>query len=113
VVNNQLGFTTDPDEGRSTRYSTDVALFLPAPVLHVNGEDPEAVCAAVRVALDYRQRFANDVVIDLIGYRRHGHNEADEPAFTQPLMYEQIRSRRTTRELYLDKLVQLELIPRE
>ena len=113
VVNNQVGFTTDPDESRSTPYSTDIALFLQVPILHVNGEDPEAVCEAVRIALDYRQEFASEVVIDLVGYRRHGHNEADEPAFTQPLLYAAIRKRAPTREHYLDKLVQMELVTRD
>lgn len=113
VVNNQVGFTTDPDESRSTPYCTDVALMLQVPILHVNAEDPEAVCAAVRIALDYRRQFASEFVIDLVGYRRHGHNESDEPAFTQPLLYGEVRKRRPARELYLDRLVQLELVTRE
>ncbi|MBK7876050.1 MAG: 2-oxoglutarate dehydrogenase E1 component [Planctomycetes bacterium] len=113
VVNNQVGFTTDPDEARSTPYATDVALMLQVPILHVNGEDPEAVCEAVRIALDYRQQFASEVVIDLVGYRRHGHNEADEPAFTQPLLYKQVRETKPTRERYLDRLVLMELVARE
>jgi len=113
VINNQVGFTTDPDEGRSTPYCSDIALFLQVPVLHVNGEDPEAVCEALAIALDYRQQFASDVVVDVVGYRRHGHNEADEPAFTQPLLYKQIRERKPTREYYEAKLVQLELVTRE
>ncbi|MFO1008549.1 MAG: 2-oxoglutarate dehydrogenase E1 component [Planctomycetota bacterium] len=113
VVNNQVGFTTDPDESRSTPYCTDVALMLQVPILHVNAEDPEAVCEAARIALDYRQQFASEVVIDLVGYRRHGHNEADEPAFTQPLLYDEVRKTKPTRERYLDKLVQMELVTRE
>jgi 2-oxoglutarate dehydrogenase E1 component len=105
VVNNQVGFTTSrADDARSTLYSTDVAKFVGAPVFHVNGDDPEAVAFVAQMAFDYRREFKRDVVIDLVCYRRHGHNEADEPAATQPLMYQNIRARKTTRELYADKL---------
>ncbi len=105
VVNNQVGFTTSrPDDARSTLYCTDVAQFVGAPVFHVNGDDPEAVAFVAKLAFDYRRQFKRDVVIDLVCYRRHGHNEADEPAATQPLMYQNIRSRKTTRELYAEKL---------
>ncbi len=113
VVNNQVGFTTDPEEGRSTTYCTDVALFLQVPILHVNGEDPEACCRAMAIALDYRQRFGSEVVVDLVSFRRYGHNESDEPAFTQPLLYKTIRERKPTRDYYLDKLVQMEVATRE
>jgi 2-oxoglutarate dehydrogenase E1 component len=104
VVNNQIGFTTDPDEYRSTTYATDVAKMLQIPIFHVNGEDPEAVAQVVRIALDFRMKFRRDVVIDMYGYRRRGHNEGDEPSFTQPLLYEMIRARPGVREGYLEHL---------
>jgi 2-oxoglutarate dehydrogenase E1 component len=105
VVNNQIGFTTDPHDSRSSRYCTDVAKMLQIPIFHVNGEDPEAVAQVVTLALDYRREFKRDVVIDMLCYRRRGHNESDEPAFTQPLLYDQIRRRESVREGYLSHLV--------
>jgi 2-oxoglutarate dehydrogenase E1 component len=104
VVNNQIGYTTTADEGRSSLYCTDVAKMLPAPIFHVNGDDQEAVATVVALALDYRARFKADVVIDLIGYRRRGHNESDEPAFTQPVLYRAIDRQKTAAAIYLEQL---------
>ncbi len=105
VVNNQIGFTTTPTEGRSTPYSTDVARMLGIPIFHVNGEDPEAVAAVTRIAVAWRNTFGRDVVIDMYCFRRHGHNEADEPAYTQPLMYRRIAEHPGVREIYLRRLI--------
>jgi 2-oxoglutarate decarboxylase len=105
VVNNQVGFTTAPESSRSSVYSTDVARMIQAPIFHVNGDDPEAVVRVGRLAFAYRQAFAKDVVIDMICYRRRGHNEADNPSFTQPLMYDLIDAKRSTRKLYTEALI--------
>jgi 2-oxoglutarate dehydrogenase E1 component len=113
IVNNQIGFTTSPEEGRSTTYATDVARMLQIPIFHVNGEDPEAVAQAVRLAMDFRAQFKRDVVIDMYGYRRLGHNETDEPSFTQPLLYDAIRKRKSVREGYLEHLLKLGGLSRE
>ena len=114
VVNNQIGFTTSHvTDARSTLYCTDVAKMVNAPIFHVNGDDPEAVLFITRVALDYRMQFRKDVVIDLVCYRRHGHNEADEPAATQPMMYGDIRALPTTRSLYMQRLAALDVIAQQ
>ncbi len=114
VVNNQIGFTTPPESSRSNTYCTDVAKMLQAPIFHVNGEQPEAVAQVVNVALDFRQRYRRDVIIDLYCYRRRGHNEGDEPAFTQPILYDGIRARDPVRVHYLEHLLKLgEIRPEE
>src|SRR5207247_4812256 len=105
IANNQIGFTTDPVDGRSTRYSSDLAKGFDFPIVHVNADDAEACIAAVRLGMAYRRRFENDVVIDLVGYRRHGHNEQDEAAYTQPLMTAQIAEHPTVREQFAQRLV--------
>ena len=105
VINNQVGFTTSPHASRTSQYSTDYAKIIQAPVFHVNGDDPEACVRVARLAFEYRQEFNKDVVIDMICYRRRGHNEGDEPSFTQPLMYKLIDAKRSTRTLYTEALV--------
>jgi 2-oxoglutarate dehydrogenase E1 component len=114
VVNNQIGFTTSPSEARSSTYATDIAKMLQIPIFHVNGEDPEAVAQVVRLSMDFRHEFQCDVVINMYGYRRLGHNEGDEPAFTQPVLYRAIASRKPVREGYLEHLLKLgEVTPKE
>jgi 2-oxoglutarate dehydrogenase E1 component len=113
ITNNQIGFTTDPNEGRSTRYSSDLAKGFDVPIIHVNADDPEASIAATRLSMAYRRRFGQDVVIDLVGYRRFGHNEQDEAAYTQPLMVEQINAHPSVRELYEEQLIEEGVLSRE
>ena len=105
IVNNQIGFTTYPRYSRSSPYPSDVAKMIEALIFHVNGDDPEAVVFAAKVATEYRQKFQKPVVIDMFCYRRFGHNEGDEPAFTQPLMYKKIRSHPSTLDIYAKKLI--------
>jgi 2-oxoglutarate dehydrogenase E1 component len=113
IANNQIGFTTDPFEGRSTRYSSDLAKGFDVPIIHVNADDPEAAIAAIRLAMAFRRRFARDVVVDLVGYRRHGHNEQDEAAYTQPLMAEKIARHPSVRELFAEHLAEENVVPPE
>lgn len=110
IANNQVGFTTDPSEGRSTDYASDLARGFDIPILHVNADDPEACLAVIRLALGYREQFHADVVVDLIGYRRFGHNEADEPAYTQPVMYRKISEHPTVRRIWIDQIVQANVL---
>jgi 2-oxoglutarate dehydrogenase E1 component len=105
IINNQLGFTTPPEAARSSEYATDVAKMVQAPIFHVNGDDPEACVRVARLAFAYRRAFHKDVVIDMLCYRRHGHNEADDPSYTQPIMYKRIDARRSVRKLYTEALV--------
>ncbi|MEO1678127.1 MAG: 2-oxoglutarate dehydrogenase E1 component [Pseudomonadota bacterium] len=111
IVNNQIGFTTAPHFSRSSPYPTDIALMVEAPIFHVNGDDPEAVVHAAKVAIEFRQKFSKDVVIDMFCYRRFGHNEGDEPMFTNPIMYKRIKKHKTTLSIYTDRLVADGLIP--
>ncbi|MEZ6122885.1 MAG: 2-oxoglutarate dehydrogenase E1 component [Planctomycetaceae bacterium] len=113
IVNNQVGFTTSPSEGRSCTYATDVARMLQIPIFHVNGEDPGAVAQTVQLAMDFRARFQRDVIIDMYCFRRRGHNEGDEPAFTHPTMYHVIRQRKTVFESYLERMLSLNELTRE
>src|SRR5690606_6403310 len=106
IVNNQIGFTTSYNDSRSTRYCTDIARMLQIPNFHVNGDDPEAVADVVSMAMDFREKFQRDVIIDLVCYRRLGHNEADEPSFTQPMMYKAIDKQMPIRDSYLNRLAE-------
>lgn len=110
VINNQIGYTTLPEHARSTRYSTDIAKMLMVPVFHIHGENPEALIRSIKLAFDYRERFGKDVVVDLVCYRRHGHNEGDEPYFTQPGMYDRIKSRPSVHQLYASDLMESKII---
>jgi len=113
VVNNQLGFTTAPEEGRSSPYPTDIARTVQAPILHVNGDHPEAVARVAQLAFDYRQKFKKDVVIDMFCYRRHGHNESDDPSYTQPVMYRKIRAQTPVAQLYAERLIREKITTKE
>ena len=113
IVNNQIGFTTNPRFARSSPYPSDLAKMVDAPILHVNGDDPEAVVHSARIAMEFRQKFNRDVVIDMICYRRFGHNEGDEPSFTQPMMYKKIRQHPTTLNIYANKLIKEGTISKE
>lgn len=113
VINNQIGFTTPPEQGRSNQYCTDVARMLDVPIFHVNGEDVGAIHAVTALCAEFRERFERDVVIDLIGYRRRGHNEGDEPSFTDPLLYATIAAKRSAHEIYADQLVESAVATRE
>ncbi|MEC9071073.1 MAG: thiamine pyrophosphate-dependent enzyme, partial [Myxococcota bacterium] len=113
IVNNQVGFTTDPEDSRSTNYATDVAKLLEIPIFHVNGEHPDAVAQAIKVAMEFRSRWKRDAVIDMYCYRRHGHNEGDEPRYTQPLMYQWVDRQPTVRENFVSNMVALGALTRE
>ncbi|MCC5788526.1 MAG: 2-oxoglutarate dehydrogenase E1 component [Opitutales bacterium] len=106
IINNQIGFTTKPSEGRSSRYCTDIAKMIEAPIFHVNGDDPLAVCMVMELALEFRQKFQKDIVIDMYCYRKHGHNETDEPMFTQPILYQRINKKRPISTILSEKLIE-------
>ena len=113
IVNNQLGFTTEPRDYRSTHFASDLAKGFAIPIIHVNADDPEAALMAVRIAYAFRSTFHKDILVDLVGYRRWGHNEGDEPAFTQPQMYDAIRSHPTVRELYARRLQEAGIVTQD
>ena len=113
IVNNQIGYTTNPDDARSTPFCTDVAKSIQAPIFHVNGDDPLAAVRMIRLALEYRQEFNRDVILDIVCYRRHGHNEGDEPSFTQPLLYKKIEAHPSVRAIYQDWLLRAGIIEQE
>jgi 2-oxoglutarate dehydrogenase E1 component len=113
IVNNQIGFTTSPEQSRSTIYSTDVARMTQLPIFHINGDDPEAAYRVMRIALDFRQEFKKDVVLDVVGFRRLGHNEGDEPSYTQPLMYARVKAHPGVRVKYAQQLVRERVVGEE
>ncbi len=113
IINNQIGFTTSPDDARSTPYCTDVAKMVQAPIFHLNGDDPDACVRVASIALEYRRTFKRDVVIDMFCYRRHGHNEGDEPSYTQPLLYKKIKAHPSVRQLYAEQLVRNRILAQE
>lgn len=113
VLNNQVGFTTNPNQARSSYYCTEVAKAVDAPVIHVNADEPDILDKCMKIAVEYRQKFQKDIFIDLVGYRKYGHNEQDQPNFTQPLMYEKIKNHPSVYELYSKKLLQKGVIDAE
>src|SRR5688500_19995027 len=113
IINNQIGFTTSPEAGRSTIYSTDVARMTQLPIFHINGDDPEAAFRTLPIALDYRQEFNKDVVLDVVGFRKLGHNETDEPSYTQPLMYQRVKAHPGVRALYAKRLIREGVVTEE
>lgn len=106
VMNNQVGFTTNPQDARSSFYCTEIAKVVGAPVFHVNADEPDVLDRCVKIAMKYRNKFNKDIFIDLVGYRKYGHNEQDQPSFTQPLMYEEIKNKPSVYELYSKKLIE-------
>jgi 2-oxoglutarate dehydrogenase E1 component len=110
IINNQIGFTTTPEDARSTLYATDVAKMIQSPIFHVNGDDPEACIRVAKLALDYRMTFKTDVVIDMLCFRKYGHNEGDDPSYTQPLLYEKIKQHPGVREVYANQLAREEVL---
>src|SRR4051812_4324992 len=110
IANNQVGFTTDPIDSRSTRFASDLAKGFDMPIVHINGDDAEAGIQAIRLALAYRAKFGKDFVIDIVGYRRHGHNESDQPSFTQPTLYQKISQHPTPREVWGSRLVRERIV---
>ena len=113
VVNNQIGYTTSPKDSRSTPFCTDVAKAIQVPIFHVNGDAPLSAVRMIRLAMEYRARFHTDVVLDIVCYRRHGHNEGDEPSYTQPLLYAAIEAHPTVRTIYQDYLVRKKVLTRD
>lgn len=105
VLNNQIGFTTPPKQSRSSYYCTEVAKVMDCPIIHVNGDEPDLLDRCMQIAVEYRYKFKKDIFIDIVGYRRHGHNEQDQPTFTQPLMYNKIKNKKNVFETYCEKLI--------
>jgi 2-oxoglutarate dehydrogenase E1 component len=113
IINNQIGFTTNPEDARSSPYATDVAKMIQAPIFHINGDDPEAALWGIQLAFEYRMHFHKDIVVDIIGYRRHGHNEGDDPVYTQPLMYKKIKNHPSVKEIYENKMAVQNVMSRD
>jgi len=113
VLNNQIGFTTNPNQSRSSYYCTEIAKAVDSPVIHVNADEPDILDKCMKIAVRYRQKFKKDIFIDIVGYRRYGHNEQDQPNFTQPLMYEKIKNHSSVYDIYANKLIQKGVITPE